>query len=201
MMTNPLTYWDRLIQLQSLNPRGYIQRGMVYFKLARIEAAIADFDRAEYLDPQLTPYLWQRGLAYYYCDRFAEGAKQFEIDLTVNSNDVEETIWRYLCLARDRGLKEAQTSLLPIKNDPRRVMREIYQLYAECCQPEDVLKLGEREGKRGQFYSHLYVGLYYEARGEETRSREYIVKAARDFPLDDYMWHLARVHQKLRNWE
>lgn len=147
MISDLLTYWHDFIRSNSSDPQSYIQRGMVYFKLARIEEAIADFDRAEELNAQLTPYLWQRGLAYYYCDRFAEGEKQFEIDLTVNSRDVEETVWRYLCIARDRGLQEAKDSLLPVKNDPRRIMREIYQLYAERCQPEDVLKLGEREGK------------------------------------------------------
>ena len=66
-------------------PRVYIQRGMTYFKLGHIAAAITDFDRAEHLNPALTPYLWQRGLAYYYAERFADGARQFEVDLTVNT--------------------------------------------------------------------------------------------------------------------
>ncbi|MDY7015990.1 MAG: hypothetical protein SVX43_20810, partial [Cyanobacteriota bacterium] len=60
--------------------RSYIQRGMLQFKLARINESIADFDRAEQLDPALTPYLWQRGLSYYYAQKFEEGAQQFEID-------------------------------------------------------------------------------------------------------------------------
>jgi tetratricopeptide (TPR) repeat protein len=74
----------------------YVQRGMMQFKLGRIAASIADFDRAEQLNAALTPYLWQRGLSYYYATRFADGARQFEVDLQVNGQDVEETIWRYL---------------------------------------------------------------------------------------------------------
>ncbi|MHC5830069.1 MAG: hypothetical protein ACYT04_82610, partial [Nostoc sp.] len=112
---------------------------------------------------RIKPYLWQRGLSYYYAERFAEGAEQFEIDLTVNTQDVEETVWRYLCIARSLGVEEAQKSLLTVKNDPRRVMQRVYDLYAGNCTPDDVLTVGQSEGIKGNFYSHLYLGLYYEA--------------------------------------
>src|SRR4249920_1831719 len=104
------------------HPKVFIQRGMAYFKLGHIAEAIADFDRAEHLNPVLTPHLWQRGLAYYYAGRFADGAKQFEVDLTVNKHDVEETVWRYLCQAQLQGTQEARLSLLPVRNDARPVM-------------------------------------------------------------------------------
>ncbi|MDD1417526.1 hypothetical protein MEN41_23965, partial [Dolichospermum sp. ST_con] len=84
--------------------------------LVKITDSIQDFDHAEKLDFQITPYLWQRGLSYYYAERFAEGAKQFEIDLTVNAQDVEETVWRYLCIAKLSGVAEARNCLLPVKN-------------------------------------------------------------------------------------
>lgn len=180
--------------------KSYIQRGMIQFKLARIDESIADFDRAEQLDPSVTPYLWQRGLSYYYAERFSEGAKQFEIDLSVNTQDVEETVWRYLCIARDRGTKAARKSLLPVKNDPRRVMGQIYDLFAGNCTPEAVLAAGDREGKRGQFYSHLYLGLYCEVAGDVPGAKTYILAAASQYPLDDYMWHLTRIHAQLRGW-
>jgi hypothetical protein len=65
---------------------------MVYFKLEKIQESIADIDTTEKLDVRLTPYLWQRGLSYNYAGRFAEGAKQFEIDLTLSAQYVEETV-------------------------------------------------------------------------------------------------------------
>lgn len=179
------------------DPRGYVQRGMVYFKLAEIDASIADFDTAEKLDPRLTPYLWQRGLSYYYASRFAEGAKQFEVDLTVNFQDVEETVWRYLCIAQLRGIKEARESLLEVKNDPRFVMRRVYDLYAGRCSTDDVLNLSTNQDKRTKFYSHLYVGLYFEADKQVELAQQHITEAVNQ-KIDDYMWYLAVVHQKLR---
>lgn len=195
-----LSYWQQAIQDRPSDAQAYIRRGMVNFKLAKISASIEDFDTAEKLDQRLTPYLWQRGLSYYYAEKFTEGAKQFEIDLTVNGKDVEETVWRYLCMARQSSLIEAKKSLLNVKNDPRLLMGKVYELYAENCTAEEVIATGKKEGKRGNFYSHLYLGLYYEVAEDCGRAREYIAKAVEEYPLDDYMWHLARVHQQLRGW-
>ncbi|HEY9853264.1 MAG TPA: hypothetical protein V6D28_27580 [Leptolyngbyaceae cyanobacterium] len=199
-LTEEFSWWNNFISSHPDDAKGYIRRGMVNFKLAKIDESIEDFDTAEKLDRNVSPYLWQRGLSFYYAERFGEGAKQFELDLTVNSQDVEETVWRYLCIAREKGASEARNSLLVVKNDPREVMNWVYELFAENCTPEDVLAVGKRNGKRGNFYSHLYVGLYYEARSDEARSQNYIVKAAEEYEIDDYMWSLAKVHQKKRGW-
>jgi tetratricopeptide (TPR) repeat protein len=197
-LENQLQRWNETVRNQPENPNAYIRRGMVYFQLAKIDESIQDFDTAEKLDARLKPYLWQRGLSYYYAERFAEGAQQFEIDLTVNAQDVEETVWRYLCIARFLGVTEARNSLLPVKNDPRRIMRCVYDLYAGNCTAEEVLNVGKSEGLKGNFYSHLYLGLYYEAENNLDLAQEYIVKAADNYKIDDYMWYLARVHKNLR---
>ncbi|WP_016951753.1 hypothetical protein [Anabaena sp. PCC 7108] len=199
-LENQLQRWNKIIHNQPNNPNAYIQRGMFYFKLAKVEESIQDFDTAEKLDSKITPYLWQRGLSYYYVERFAEGAKQFEIDLTVNSQDVEETVWRYLCIARLSGVTEARNSLLPVKNDSRQIMRSVYDLFAGNCTTDDVLNVGKLHGVKGNFYSHLYLGLYYEAENNVELAQEYIVKAADNYKIDDYMWYLAVVHKKLRGW-
>ncbi|MBE9208407.1 hypothetical protein IQ244_18095 [Nostoc sp. LEGE 06077] len=199
-LENQLQQWDDIIRSQPNNPKAYIRRGMVKFQLAKIDESIQDFDTAENIEPRLKPYLWQRGLSYYYAERFAEGAQQFEIDLTVNANDVEETVWRYLCLARLQGVEVARNSLLKVKNDPRRVLRFIYDLFAGNCTPEEVLTVGESEGIKGKFYSHLYLGLYYESANNLNLAQEYIVKAADKYQINDYMWYLAQVHKKLRVW-
>jgi tetratricopeptide (TPR) repeat protein len=181
-------------------PKVYIERGMTYFKLGHIAEAIADFDRAEHLNPALTPYLWQRGLAYYYARRFADGAQQFEVDLTVNKHDVEETVWRYLCQAQLQSAQVAREGLLPVQNDSRPVMGWIYKLFAGGCHAETVLAQYRGAGQREQFYSHLYVGLYYEAERDEPRARQYITQAAAMQIVDDYMGWVAMVHQRLRGW-
>ncbi|WP_414570904.1 tetratricopeptide repeat protein [Nostoc sp. CCY 9925] len=199
-LENKLQHWNETIRNQPKNPNAYIHRGMVNFQLAKIDESIEDFDTAEQLDIRIKPYLWQRGLSYYYAERFAQGAQQFEIDLTVNAQDVEETVWRYLCIARMSGVEEARNSLLTVKNDPRRVMQRVYDLYAGNCTPDDVLNVGRSQGINGNFYSHLYLGLYYEAENNLDLAQEYIVKAADNYKIDDYMWYLAQVHKKLRGW-
>ncbi len=183
------------------HPQVYIQRGMTYFKLGHIAEAIADFDRAEHLNPALTPSLWQRGLAYYYAERFADGAKQFEVDLTVNKHDVEETVWRYLCQAQLQGTQVARASLLPVRHDARPVMAWVYKLFAGECDAEMVCAQYRDTGRREQFYSHLYVGLYYEAERDEPHARQYITQAAAMQIVDDYMGWVAMVHQHLRGWD
>ena len=204
-----LARWNEVIRNYPNDPKAYIRRGMVNFKLANVSESIQDFDQAEKLDPTVSPYLWQRGLSYYYVERFEEGAAQFELDLSVNAQDVEETVWRYLCIAQLKGTVEARQALLAVKNDPRPIMNSVYDLYAGNCTPEDVLAAGKKYGKHGRFYSHLYIGLYYEAakdleRTDESstlRSRFYILKAANEYKLDDYMWYLACVHKNLRGWD
>ncbi|MBD3881737.1 hypothetical protein IFO70_08220 [Phormidium tenue FACHB-886] len=202
MILEDFSRWDQATRRYPNAPRAYVRRGMAQFKLGNIAESIADFDRAEQLDATITPYLWQRGLSYYYADRFEEGVKQFEIDLTVNANDIEETIWRYLCLARGRGA--AQASLLDVKNDPRLVMRSVYNLFAGACTVDTVFSIGAQEGNRGRFYSFLYVGLYYEAIGKEAEARSAIGKAVKEFRsryrTEDYMGYLAIVHQQVRGW-
>ena len=66
-------------------------------------------------------------------------------------------------------------------------MREVYLFYTDQKTETELLLAGEKEEKRGNFYAHLYLGLYYEVREEREQAREYIVKAANNYTLDDYM--------------
>jgi tetratricopeptide (TPR) repeat protein len=215
MLLAELQHWDDLLKADSDTPQLYVRRGMTQFKLGNIPDSIQDFDRAEQLDPRLTPYLWQRGLSYYYAHRFAEGVQQFEIDLTVNAADVEETVWRYLCMAQLEGAKAAKNALLPVRHDPRAVMRVVYQLFAGTSTPEQVLAAGEQQGSQGRFYSQLYVGLYYEAQqflNQQTINQQTLELAKHHlnqavhlfetaYQTNDYMGYLAIVHQHQRGWE
>jgi lipoprotein NlpI len=201
LLEQELIHCHNVIFSHPHEPKAYVHRGMVHFKLANINESIADFDTAEKLDPRLTPYLWQRGLSYYYAEQFALGAKQFEIDLTINSQDVEETVWHYLCVARLYSPVQARQSLLEVRNDPRLVMRRVYDLYAGNSSVDDfVLAAGSSNDKRESFYSYLYLGLYFEVESQLEPARQYMRKAV-SHQIDDYMWHLATVHQKLRGWD
>ncbi len=48
---------------------------MVKFKLGQIAEFFAALDTAEKLDSRIIPYLWQRGLSYYYATGLAPGSK------------------------------------------------------------------------------------------------------------------------------
>jgi tetratricopeptide (TPR) repeat protein len=199
-LASAVEHLTRSIAVDPQNPQLYVQRGMVSFRLGEIAAAIDDFDRAEHLNPALTPYLWQRGIAYYYAERFEEGARQFETDLAVNGHDVEETVWRYLCQAQLHGALTARDSLLPVRDDPRPVMSWVYQLFAGTCDAARMVAQYHHADRRGRFYSSLYVGLYCEAERDRDLARHYIGLAADMQVLEDYMGWVAIVHRRLRGW-
>jgi tetratricopeptide (TPR) repeat protein len=200
-LENALQHLSQHLDGDPRNAPIYVQRGMVHFKLGHIAEAIDDFNRAEHLNPALTPYLWQRGLAYYYAGRFADGARQFEVDLTVNGHDVEETVWRYLCQAQVQGAPAARAGLLPVRHDTRPVMAWIYKLFAGECDAETVLAYHRQAGRRARFYCALYVGLYGEAEYDAARARQQITQAAEMQVVEDYMGWVAIVHQRLRGWD
>jgi lipoprotein NlpI len=64
--------------------------GDVSFAAGKIGESIAAYDAAIRIDPDFEPRLWQRGLALFCADRFANGVKQVETHLTVNSQDGQQ---------------------------------------------------------------------------------------------------------------
>lgn len=186
-----------------LNPKAVEiieRRGELHFKLGHFPESIADFNRVIVLAPPQGPHHWQRGIALYYAGRFEDGRKQFESHQTVNPSDVENAVWHYLCVARLQGLEKARAALIDIKGDGRVPMMEIYALFQGKLKPEDVLKaamVGDPPALRLRnqlCYAHLYLGLYYEAAGNEKLAREHIFKAAGEFSQDHYMGEVAQVH-------
>ncbi len=179
------------------------RRGGDHFVAGRIKESVADFDMAVKLDPKREPWHWRRGISYYYAGEFEKGKKQFEGYQTVDSSDVENATWRYLCMARLSGVAEASKAILKIGDDRRVPMRQIYDLYAGKLKPEDVLKAATA-GKPPPpalnmrlFYAHLYLGLYYEAAGREKLARKHLYKAADDHRIGHYMWDVAHVHANI----
>src|SRR5262249_2022016 len=77
----------------------YDRRGSEQFKLGHIQESLEDFDKFLELRPAAKPGHWKRGISLYYAGRFEEGRKQFEGYQTVDNNDVENAVWRFLCMA------------------------------------------------------------------------------------------------------
>ncbi len=136
--------YDRLLKLDPSLAAAFDARGSEQFKLGQIDASIADFDRYLKLRPDQVPWHWKRGISYYYAGRWEEGQRQFEGYQTVDDNDVENAVWRYLCMAHSKGEAAARADMLKIKRDPRVPMMEVYALYKGELQPDDVLTAVER---------------------------------------------------------
>lgn len=191
---------DQVIQANPKKPLAYYHRGREQFRLGKIKQSISDFDQFVELEPKAASSQWERGIAYYYGKKYAEGAKQFELYQTYHDQDVENSVWRYLCVAAIEGVDKASKGMLPIERDPRVPMMEIFELYRGGLKPEDVFKAAEHgdpgpeQLKQRLFYANLYVGLWYEARGEKEKAKPLIQKAAQEFRISHYMGDVAHIH-------
>ena len=121
----------------------------------------------------------------------------FESHRTVNPNDVENAAWHFLCVSGAESPAQARSRLLPVGIDRRVPMREIYEMFQGELTPSDVLRAGDGQ-LLSQFYAHLYVGLYFEALGDEQGAVENIRMAAEDrYRGGGYMHTVARIHLSL----
>lgn len=175
------------------------RRGEAYFRIGKITESLKDFDAYLAITPEQKPHHWQRGISLYYAGRFADGKAQFELHQTVNSNDVENAVWHFLCTARAEGLEAAKKQLIPIEGDSRIPMAQVHQLFAGKITTEDVLKAAQEAPKTTRageplFYAHLYLGLYYEAIGDSKKAKELMQKAATRAKQNGYMGDVAWVH-------
>ncbi len=191
---------NRVIELQPKLANAFYLRGRENFRAGKIQASVADFEKLVKLVPRRASSLWELGIAYYYAGQYAKGARQFELYQTYHDNDVENAVWRYLCMAASQGLEKAREKLLPIANDPRVPLMEIYAMYQGKMTPDEVLSAARRgnpsprELRARLFYAHLYVGLFYEAAGEQDKAEPHIRQAASEYRIDHYMGDVARLH-------
>ena len=194
--------YSEVIKLDAKAAGAWQARGEAHFKAGKIAESIADFDKVLELDPGQRPHHWQRGISLYYANRFKDGKAQFEIHQTVNSYDVENAVWHFLCAARADGLEQARKGLIPIEGDGRVPMAQVHELFAGKIKPADVLaaaKAAPAVTRAGEpmFYANLYLGIYFEAIGDAKQAREYIFKAAERANQNGYMGDVARVHAEI----
>lgn len=197
---------DEVLKRDDAPSSAYYWRGRSLFCIARVKDSVADFDRYVAANKAAESRQWERGIAMYYAGQFQRGADQFELYQTYHDNDVENSVWRFLCQARAKDVATARKTILPIRNDPRIPMMKIYDLYRGEAMPDDVLEAaeaGQDEARiAGQrFYAELYVGLYYEATGQPDKALPLLKSAAESHKktraVNRYMWSVADVHYRL----
>ena len=193
----------RAIGLDPRNATAFDRRGDAKLKLGKFADAVADFDKYLEMRPEAAPEHWRRGIALYYAGRFDDGRKQFELHRKVNPEDVENSVWHYLCNARANTPKKARADLIPVTKDTRVPMKQVLELFAGKLKPQDVIDAAEKAGlkdeplKEARFYAHLYVALYYESEGDARKAREHLATAVEKYKIGHYMWDVADAHLRL----
>lgn len=196
--------FSRAIGLQPTLTEAYERRGAEEFRQGRVADSIVDFDRVVALQPAAGPVHWRRGISYYYAGRFEDGRRQFEASGRLNTNDVENALWQYLCAARASGIQKARTAMREVGQDPRVPMRQLHELYRGSATSEDVLAAARagnpaaNDLREHLFYAHLYLGLHAEVAGDKLVALEHVRQAVKDYGIAGYMGDVARVHLRLR---
>ncbi len=176
----------------------YQMRGEENFRLGNFKASVADFNRVIEANSASEPHHWQRGISFFYAGQFKEGVDQFEKHRKVNGNDVENSVWHYLCLTRAKNHEEAKKRFIPTGGDGRVPMMEVHGLFAGKLKPEDVLAAAKKENStRAHFYAHLYLGLYYHMLDKPEDEKKHIRLAVTDHSMPGYMGDVARSHARI----
>jgi lipoprotein NlpI len=195
---------SRVIALDKKGAAGYQQRGLLQFKAGKIKESIDDFDQYIERKPVAKISHWQRGISYYYAGRYDDGRKQFEGYQDFDSNDVENAVWRFMCMVRKDGqFARARKEMLKIGDDKRVPMRQVYDLFKGDLKLDDVLAAckqgspGPAQLSQRLFYAHLYVGIYHDLLGDKKAALQHLRKAADEHRIGHYMWDVARIHRDL----
>ena len=210
--------FDKVIQLTEetdestllrYRAEAFHRRGVEKYFNADVKGSIADFDACLEIQPERDPYHWQRGISFYHAGEYAKGKAQFERHQTVNPQDVENAVFHFLCAVRAPGgsVEEARKNFIEITRDTRVPMKEIHAFYAGDGTAEEVIEAARTadpsppDQRNHLMYAHLYLGLYYDATGDQKKAAEHMKLAAEDYRMDHYMGKVAQVHVKLRNGE
>ena len=175
----------------------------VLFRAGAAQESLPIFNRVVALHPQSAAFNWQRGIALSSCGQFAAGAEQFEMHHRVNPDDVENSAWYFLCLAKSQGIETARKTVMPSRGDGRQPMMSVLEMLQQKIEPAQVLQAARantspgRQRQRAEFYAALYVGLYYDALGDSQPAAAYLKQslAAGDV---GYMVDAARVYLSQR---
>ena len=184
----------------SPNAAGVLQRAAeIMYLSGHSKQSLPLFDRVVELAPESAPQNWQRGIALCSCGDFERGAEQFKTHHDVNPDDVENSAWYFLCIAKTKGLKAARETVIPSRGDGRQPMMSVLKMLKGELEPEGVLKaaadesLTGRAGKTARFYGDLYVGLYYDSLGKQAEAIA-ALKRSQEYGISGYMVSTARVY-------
>ena len=193
----------RVAQLLPDDARVQQRVGELLYRSGHVMESLKPFDRTIELNPAQADDNWQRGIALATAGEFEKGAQQFEGHHRVNPDDVENSAWHFLCVAKSQGLDAARKALLPSRGDGRQPMMAILSLYRQeksakqLLSELELLRLNSQEQQLAIFYAHLYLGLYYDALGMDKEALQFL-KQSSECVVSGYMVDVARVYLSKR---
>lgn len=171
----------------------------ILYRSGNAKESLSLFDRVVKLTPQSAPYNWQRGIALCNCGEWEKGAAQFKTHHDVNPDDVENSAWYFLCVAKTKGLEAARKTVIPSRGDGRQPMMSVLKMLKGEIEPDAVVQAGVDntppglQRARAQFYADLYVGLYYDCLDESESAQKYLQRSL-TYGNSGYMVDVARVY-------
>lgn len=191
---------SKILEQTTQVAEAYYWRGREYLRSGDAIKAMEDFNAFLRARPDQASRLWERGIAAFYAEDYAAGARQFADYQNVDDADVENAVWHVLCRSYVTDFRAAQREIMCVGVDRRVPMMEIYQLFRGEIEPAAVLAAADRaaadpkQHDYHRFYAHLYVGYYYLAQRDPDRAREHLKIAVERYPNHDYMCDVARMH-------
>lgn len=198
--------------LESLNAvisdrpsRSHHDRAEVLFRLGRFEEAIKDYDTSiQFKWPHDDNSCWERGLAQYYVGDFQAGAEQFVRYHRVGALDIENGLWRLLCIAEDEGIEKARTMILHYPRKMRKPFPSLLAVYMNEGKAEAVFEeanrdvTSEEERTANLFNAHYYLAKYYDITDQHTLARTHIQKAL-EYRIPHFMYACAQIDAERLN--
>ena len=175
------------------------ERAGILFRLGRFDEAIADYDTAaRHGAPHDDNSCWERGLAQYYAGQFREGAEQFARYHRVGALDIENGLWRLICIAHVDGLEKARATIFDYPRKLRPPFPALLDRYLGTGSAEAVMEQAREntaspeEAKHRLFYAHYYLGKYEEILGHPEKAREHFTQALAH-PINHFMYACAQI--------
>lgn len=187
------------VELQPDSPATLQVAAEILYRSGHSSESLPLFDKVVKQLPDQAPYNWQRGIALCNAERWRDGANQFETHHEVNPDDVENSAWYFLCIAKAEGIQAARKTVIPSRGDGRQPMMSVLKMLKQEIPPENVIRAAienstaGRSQQQAKFYADLYVGLYYDSLNDDAKAKEYLQRSL-SHEVNGYMADVARVY-------
>jgi len=179
------------------------RRAELLFRLGRYAEAVKEYDLAATVGRPHDEYsCWERGLAQYYAGDYHAGAEQFARYHEVGALDIENGLWRFMCIAEDEGIEKARAAMFDYPRKVRLPFPALLELYMGRGTADAVFEeaengeIAEAERTERRFYAHYYVGKYFQTTGEQGRAREEVT-AALKYEIPHFMYACAEADARI----